>query len=62
MKDPVQRIAVALPYAGNEVSKLEFSNLVTDAYAELSVPKRYVLSRHLLPPVSTRGCVKRADV
>jgi MoxR-like ATPase len=56
-KDPVQRIAVALPYAGNEVSKLEFSNLVTDAYAELSVPTRYVLSRHLLPPVSTRGCV-----
>jgi MoxR-like ATPase len=56
-KDPVQRIAVALPYAGSEISKLEFSNLVTEAYASLSVPKRYVLSRHLLPPVSVRGCV-----
>jgi MoxR-like ATPase len=56
-RDPVQRIAVALPYAGSEISKLEFSNLVTDAYASLSVPKRYVLSRHLLPPVSVRGCV-----
>lgn len=57
MLNPVKRIAIALDYAGNEISKLEFSNLVTDAYASLPLPERYVLSRRLLPSVSSKGCV-----
>lgn len=56
-RDPVARIAVALPHAGRAVSKLEFSNLVTDAVASLPLPRRYVLSRRLLPLVASRGCV-----
>ena len=56
-RDVVQRIAVALPFAGKEISKLEFSSLVTDAFASLPIPKRYMLSRRLLPVVSATGCV-----
>jgi len=56
-RDLVRRIAVALPHAGKELSKLEFSNLVSDAYASLPVPKRYLLSRHLLPELSKNGFV-----
>ena len=56
-RDLVKRIVIALPYAGKEISKSEFSNLVSDAFASLPLPKRYILSRRLLPILSNDGLV-----
>ena len=47
-KDPVRRVALALPCPDDEIGRIEFSQLVTDAWAGLSVPERYVFSRNLL--------------
>jgi MoxR-like ATPase len=55
--DLVKRVAIALPFAGDVLSKHEFSNLVTDAYSSLSLPKRYIFSRRLLPSLATSGAV-----
>jgi hypothetical protein len=56
-RDVVRRIALALPFAGKGITKAEFSNLVTDAFATLSVPHRYLLARRLLPALSAKGCI-----
>ena len=56
----VRRIALALETSPNEVSRIEFSQLVTDAYAELAVAERYVLARHLLPVLAVHDRVTAA--
>ena len=53
--DPVQRVAVALQYTPQAISKLEFSTLVIDACASTDLPGRYLLARHLAPRVTEAG-------
>lgn len=55
--DVVKRIAIALPYAGKNITKLEFSNLISDAFASIPLPHRYILARRLLPALSSKACV-----
>jgi MoxR-like ATPase len=47
--DPVRRIGLALDAPETIVDRLAMSQLVTDAYAGLSVPERYVLAWVLSP-------------
>lgn len=55
--DPVERIAAALPHIPGRLSRAEVSTLVSDAFAGLSRPRQYLLSRHLLPVASRSGCL-----
>jgi len=55
--DPVRRIAAALPHFPASLNRSEISSLVSDAYAGLTVPRRYLLARHLLPLASRTGCL-----
>jgi len=55
--DPVKRIAAALPHFPSTLDRSEISSLVSDAYAGLTVPRRYLLARHLLPLASRTGCL-----
>ena len=55
--NPVKRIALALQVSKSAIPRIEFSQLVTDAYAGLSVPERYLLSRQLLPILATKDRV-----
>lgn len=55
--DPVKRIAAALPHFPAALDRSEISALVSDAFAGLTVPRRYLLSRHLLPHASRTGCL-----
>lgn len=55
IRDPVERIAAALTYFPAALNRTEISTLVSDAYASLSVPRRYLLARHLLPLASQQG-------
>ena len=47
--NPVRRVALALEADEKSVSRVDLSQLVTDAWAGLSVPERYVFARNLLP-------------
>ena len=53
----MKRIALALQVSKSAIPRIEFSQLVTDAYAGLSVPERYLLSRQLLPILATKDRV-----
>ena len=55
--DPVERVAAALPYFQNGLNRTEISSLVSDAFAGLSKPRQFLLSRHLLPIASQSGCL-----
>ena len=55
--DPVARVAAALPHFPARLSRAEVSTLVSDAFAGLSKPRQYLLSRHLLPVASRTGCL-----
>ena len=55
--DPVARIAAALPHFPDRLGRAEISTLVSDAFAGLSRPRQYLLSRHLLPVASRTGCL-----
>ena len=57
ISDPVRRIAAALPHYPAALDRSEISALVSDAYAGLTVPRRYLLARHLLPLASRTGCL-----
>ena len=46
--DPVRRVALALASTPDEMSRIDLSQFVTDAWAGLTVPERYVFSRNLL--------------
>jgi MoxR-like ATPase len=51
-QSPIQRLALALPMSEDEVSNLEYTQMLTDVWAGLHVPERYILARHLLPLVN----------
>lgn len=55
--DPVARVAAALPHFPEALGRGEISSLVSDAYAGLAKPRRYLLSRHLLPIATRTGCL-----
>lgn len=55
--DPIERVAAALACFPESLDRSEVSRLVSDVYAGLSVPRRYLLSRHLLPIVTRQGCL-----
>ena len=56
-RDPVRRIALALSHHPVEVSRLELSNLVSDAFATLGGPRRSLLALVLAPRLMARPCV-----
>ena len=49
LPDPVARVARALRLYGKGVDKTELSTLVSEAFAQLTVPRRYLFARHVLP-------------
>lgn len=56
-RDPVRRVALGLAHHPKEISKLELSNLVSDAFASLTVPRRHLLALVLAPHLLRRPCV-----
>jgi hypothetical protein len=56
-RDPVKRLAEALRHAGTGLDRSELSALVSDAYASLTIPRQYLLARHLLPVAAERECL-----
>jgi hypothetical protein len=49
LADPVARVAHGLRLYGEGVDKTELSTLVSEAFALLTVPRRYLFARHVLP-------------
>lgn len=56
-KDPVRRVALGLANHPKGISKLELSNLVSDAFASLTVPRRHLLALVLAPRLLRKPCV-----
>jgi hypothetical protein len=54
LPDPVARVARGLRLYGEGVDKTELSTLVSEAFALLTVPRRYLLARHVLPQAAER--------
>jgi hypothetical protein len=54
LPDPVERVARALQVYGEGVDKTELSTLVSEAFALLTVPRRYLFARHVLPLAAAR--------
>ena len=59
-RDPVRRIALALDSPATVVGRIELSTLVSDAWAGLTVPERFVLARNLLPVLAEADRVTAA--
>lgn len=57
LKDPVHRVAAALPHYPQAISKLDLSNLVSEAFSSLPVPRRHLLALTLAPSVLGKGCL-----
>jgi MoxR-like ATPase len=57
LADPVARVAEALRWAGRGIDRLELSNLVTEAFAGLTVPQQYLFARHVLPRAAALECL-----
>jgi MoxR-like ATPase len=57
LPDPVARVAEALRHADAQIDRSEISALVTDAWAALTVPQRYVFARHALPRAAALQCL-----
>ncbi len=47
--DPVARVAKALKLPADGIDKAAVSTLVSEAYAALTLPRRYLFARHTLP-------------
>ena len=47
--DPIDRLAHAVKAPADELDRLELSGLASDIWADLTIPQRYILARHLLP-------------
>ena len=54
LRDPVARVAHGLRLYGEGVDKTELSTLVSEAFALLTVPRRYLFARHVLPLAAAR--------
>ncbi len=57
LRDPARRVAEGLRLYGHGVDKTELSTLVSDAFAGLTVPRRYLFARHVLPIAAARDCL-----
>jgi len=57
LRDPVARVAEALKHAGGALDRAEVSDLVSEAYASLTVPRRYLFARHVLPRAAQLECL-----
>ncbi len=57
LRDPVARVAEALKHAGGLLDRAEISSLVSEAYASLTVPRRYLFARHVLPRAAALQCL-----
>jgi len=57
LRDPVARVAEAFSHAGAGLDRTEVSDLVTEAYASLTVPRRYLFARHALPRAAALQCL-----
>jgi MoxR-like ATPase len=55
--DPVRQVALGLRHYPGAISKLDLSNLVSDAFASLTVPRRHVLALVLAPRLLRQSCV-----
>ena len=62
LSDPVARVAEGLRLYGEGVDKTELSTLVSEAFALLPLPRRYLFARHVLPLAAARDCPERAGV
>jgi MoxR-like ATPase len=51
--DPIERLAHAVKARAGEVDRLELTGIVSDIWADLTTPQRYVLARHALPHLTT---------
>jgi len=56
-QDPVRRVAIGLAHHPKGISKLDLSNLVSDAFASLTIPRRHVLALILAPRLLRKPCV-----
>ena len=52
LPNPVARVAEALRLFGEGVDKTELSTLVSEAFAQLTLPRRYLFASHVLPLVA----------
>ena len=57
LRDPVERVAHGLRHYGEGVDRTELSTLVSEAFAMLTVPRRYLFARHVLPRVAERDAL-----
>lgn len=57
LRDPVRRVAEGLRLVGNGIDKGEVSMLVTEAFASLTLPRRYVLAHRALPLAAASNCL-----
>ena len=57
LPDPVARVAQGLRLYGEGVDKTELSTLVSEAFALLTEPRRYLFARHVLPLAAARDCL-----
>jgi MoxR-like ATPase len=57
LADPVARVATALRWYGRGVGRTELSSLVSEAFAGLTVPQRYLFARHVLPRAAALECL-----
>jgi hypothetical protein len=57
LADPVARVAEALRWHGRGVGRVELSSLVSEAFAGLTVPQRYLFARHVLPRAAALECL-----
>ena len=54
LPDPVARVAEGLRAYGEGMDKTELSTLVSEAFAQLTIPRRYLFARHVLPLAAAR--------
>jgi len=55
--DPARQVALGLRYHPVAISRLDLSNLVSDAFASLTVPRRHLLALILAPRLLRQSCV-----
>ncbi len=57
LSDPVARVAEGLRLYGEGVDKTELSTLISEAFALLPLPRRYLFARHALPQAAARDAL-----
>ena len=57
LRDPVARVAEGLRLYGEGVDRTELSTLVSEAFAALTIPRRYLFAQHVLPLAAARDAL-----